>query len=395
MKIKKLVSFLCVLSVLAALFAIPLQASAQTEEDLRNKLNNLENQYKETQKQLNSIEAEQKKEQDYKDLLDKQLYTTSQQIDLLEASISNLNSDIKALETQISSKQKEIDDSYELLKKRIRAIYVLGSTSNLEYLLNSDGYSDFLARSETVKSITRHDKALMDKMAEDKKAIEDKKKSVEDKKAQVAQDKNALDSKQKTLENQSDESEEYLAALKSDTKAYQAQMAKYKKDMEAAEHALDEFMKNYQTDQIYDGKGFAWPVPSISRVSSPYGDRPSFGGFHGGMDISNGHSYGAPIVASAGGTVILAQRWDGHTKDGMQSYGNCVMIDHGKGADGKTYVTLYAHCSTINVSVGQTVKQGQQIGKIGETGNAYGAHLHFEMRVNNKRVNPAGYVKYK
>lgn len=393
--IKKLMSLACVLSVFLALAAVPMQVGAETEQSLRDKLNNLEKQYQAVQNKLDNTKAEQKKEQEYKDLLDEQLYTVAQQVDLLEENISALNKEINTLQAQMDQKQKEMDESYELLKDRIRAIYVLGSTSNLEYLLNADGYSDFLARSETIKNITRHDKALMEQLAADKKEMEEKKKAVEDKKALVAQDRNTLASKEKTLEDKSDESQEYLAALKSDTKAYQAQLAKYKKDMEEAERALDAFMADYTTNEEYDGKGFAWPVPSISRVSSPYGYRASMGDFHKGMDISNGHSLGTPIVASAGGKVILAQKWDGHTKTGMQSYGNCIMIDHGKGEDGKTYVTLYAHCNSINVSVGQTVKQGQQIGKIGNTGNSFGAHLHFEMRVNNDRVNPANYVKYK
>jgi murein DD-endopeptidase MepM/ murein hydrolase activator NlpD len=94
---------------------------------------------------------------------------------------------------------------------------------------------------------------------------------------------------------------------------------------------------------------------------------------HTGVDIGAG--YGSSIRAAADGEVIFA----GH-KGG---YGNCVIVDHGGGV-----ATLYAHCSSMLVSDGQEVKQGQTIARVGSTGMATGPHLHFEVRRNGTPVNP-------
>ncbi len=106
-----------------------------------------------------------------------------------------------------------------------------------------------------------------------------------------------------------------------------------------------------------------------------------YGGYRGhkGMDLTMSSAYGKAVYASAGGTVISAG-WHG-------GYGKCVKIRHSNG-----YVTLYAHMSSILVSVGDTVVQGQQIGRIGSTGNSTGPHLHFEIIINGTQVNPARYI---
>lgn len=128
--------------------------------------------------------------------------------------------------------------------------------------------------------------------------------------------------------------------------------------------------------------GFIWPVPSVHTISSSYGYREG-GKFHTGIDIADGDCYGATIVASKGGTV----EWAGYDDSG---YGNYVIIDHGDG-----YKTLYGHCSSVYVSQGQQVSQGQSICAIGSTGQSFGNHLHFEVRTGDQRSdrqNPLDYV---
>ena len=129
-----------------------------------------------------------------------------------------------------------------------------------------------------------------------------------------------------------------------------------------------------------DGKStgaFVWPLPATKQISSYFGSR--WGSTHGAIDISNGRVYGKPIIASDGGKVVEAG-WH-------YSYGYYVLIDHGNG-----FKTRYAHCSKLNVKVGQRVAQGEYIADVGNTGNSYGAHLHFEIIKNGKLVNPLNYV---
>lgn len=121
-----------------------------------------------------------------------------------------------------------------------------------------------------------------------------------------------------------------------------------------------------------------WPVPYTKNVTSGYGKR--WGTFHSGIDIAANGIKGQPIVAADGGTVSFV-------KQGNSGYGNHLKIDHGNGM-----YTLYAHCSSINVSAGQKVSKGQAIATVGSTGNSTGPHLHFEVIVNNKKQNPKDYV---
>lgn len=113
------------------------------------------------------------------------------------------------------------------------------------------------------------------------------------------------------------------------------------------------------------------------------------GSLHQAIDLrtQNGTDYKRPVYAAEDGTVDQTQNWDGHTKTGMQSYGNMVRIKHAP-YKGKTLQTRYAHLSNYCVKVGQKVKEGELIGFSGVSGNVFGAHLHFEVILNGKRTNP-------
>lgn len=123
---------------------------------------------------------------------------------------------------------------------------------------------------------------------------------------------------------------------------------------------------------------FIWPLPYTDNITSTFGDR--WGTTHGGIDISSSGVYGESVIAADGGTVTFA----GDRDDG---YGYYVIIDHGNG-----YQTYYAHCSSLAVSTGEAVAQGQTIGYVGSTGYSTGPHLHFEIRIDDSQVDPLGYV---
>jgi len=115
--------------------------------------------------------------------------------------------------------------------------------------------------------------------------------------------------------------------------------------------------------------GFIWPL--VGRISSGFGMRGSR--FHAGIDITG--KTGKPIVAAASGRVVSCG-WRG-------SYGYMVQVEHNSGV-----ATLYAHASKILVRKGDWVEKGQTIAHVGSTGYSTGPHLHFEVRVNGKQVNP-------
>lgn len=131
---------------------------------------------------------------------------------------------------------------------------------------------------------------------------------------------------------------------------------------------------------------FIWPlVMHIITAGWTYND----GSAHNAIDLRA--AVGTPVYAAEDGTVDQVQAWDGHTKTGMQSYGNMVRIRHAA-YKGGSLRTRYAHLSKILVSAGQEVKAGDLIGYSGETGNCAGAHLHFEVIYNGVRCNPLNWL---
>lgn len=129
---------------------------------------------------------------------------------------------------------------------------------------------------------------------------------------------------------------------------------------------------------------FCWPCVDLYEVTSPWGGRElqGSGDYHEGIDISGPNAEGCLVVAGAGGTVIEA----GYSSGG---YGNYVIIDHGNGIQ-----TVYGHMldNSLRVYAGQQIGKGEVLGQVGNTGYSFGAHLHFEVRINGIRVNPAPYL---
>ncbi len=120
--------------------------------------------------------------------------------------------------------------------------------------------------------------------------------------------------------------------------------------------------------------GFIFPLPSsCCKLGDAYGGKRN----HKGYDLLA--PYGTPVYAVKEGTVIRSSWYKG--------YGYCVEIDHGNGM-----VTRYGHASSLIARVGQKVTAGTLIARVGQTGDAYGNHVHFEVIINGKRVNPAPYL---
>ncbi len=111
---------------------------------------------------------------------------------------------------------------------------------------------------------------------------------------------------------------------------------------------------------------------------------------HKAVDLVKYKSQLDTIIAHSDGKVVFCQTGKKNNKlaIGNASYGNCVKIDHGNG-----YSTLYAHLALVYVKNGQTVKRGQEIGTMGNTGRSFGAHLHFEVRRDNSHIDPTPYLE--
>jgi murein DD-endopeptidase MepM/ murein hydrolase activator NlpD len=153
-------------------------------------------------------------------------------------------------------------------------------------------------------------------------------------------------------------------------------------ELQAEENHLDSESRELGTLARRGGSGYAGPgctglgvFPADGPITSTFGRR--WGRMHQGLDI--GVPSGSPIYAAFPGVVSFAGRSGG--------YGNLMLVDHGSGC-----VTAYAHQTAFVAGPGDNVTAGQQIGKVGSTGNSTGPHLHFEVRVNGTARDPAGYL---
>lgn len=373
---------------------------ADTIEDKRNELEKLQQEQKEIEASLSklgdSIEDQQAEvNQLIKKItnLEAQIDTYKSQINAVDAQIAQQDKKIAQLNTEITAKEQELAAIIVKLKKRLKAITKTGNYSDFQLLMSMDNYTDYLLKSQVIESVSAHDKALCDKAEQEKAMILAKKAEVEEEKAALQTSKDELVSLKGGLDNQFSSLDKLYKQAQSKRDALEKQQNTYEKRLAAVKKSEDELdreiaalLNGTPPTDTYGGSMY-WPAPTVKRISSGFGKRGS--GSHGGTDISNGRSLGEPIVAAASGTVIKVQKLH-------YSYGNFCMIDHGLDAKGRRIVTLYAHMRYVpSVTVGQKVVGGQtQIGVIGNTGNSFGAHLHFEVRVDGVRVDAVknGYI---
>ena len=213
------------------------------------------------------------------------------------------------------------------------------------------------------------------------------KKELEEEKAQLEKTKSASTAKKNELDALYTAAQKEVKNLQSTVSSYNEQLKKNQQEMEQTDREIERLIRESASTGSYNGGMMFWPVPTVRNYSSKFGER--WGKIHKGLDIANGTIpiYGENIVAAASGTVIYVNKtstWGG-------GYGYYVMVDHGKNAKGVKITTLYAHCSAVLVSVGQTVVGGKTVlARAGRTGNVTGPHLHFEVRENGKQVDPLG-----
>ena len=372
--------------------SLSMAASASTASELENKLDKLEKEQKQLEKDLKALAQDKKNEQKYQATLDKQITSLETQIDTLEQQLEAYSSNIALKEKEIETKSADIEENYELMKQRLAAMQLAGDNSLLEAIFTAQSLSDLLTRAKMIQAIAERDQALINRLSTEKRDIEAAKKEIESDKAQVEAKKKTLDSKKASLQSAYSKSKKHMADIEKEKADYEKRKEQLDKEEAEAQKELDKLYAENPSGGTLSPGGWMFPVPGTRiYISSGYGWRWNNTQYHSGVDIcmwrnSDGSSAinGKNIVAAKAGKVIsVIKKYSSKT-----GYGAYVVIDHGGG-----FSTLYAHCSLISVQQGQTVKQGQVIGKVGNSGNSTGPHLHFEVRINGKHTNPMNYIK--
>lgn len=387
-----------VISASLVVFADETEASSGTTEeeyreqisDLQDKQNQIQEEMKDYNNKIASIKDDKKKQQALANTIDEKISITEKAIEAGLEKITLISGYIDTKSDEIAAKEEDIEYTLQLFRDRVRAIYMTGGYSDtansLIMLLSSRSISEFLTRSEYLERIAKHDKLLVAGLREELAALEEEKAALEAEKAVLEEEKAALEKEQTELEKQLKEAKNSIHDLSAMQKEYEANYQELSALQKQIQAELLDIYKNLQTsNEAYVGGEMMWPVPGYSTISSYYGWRFNNTDFHTGMDITGSGVHGAPVVAANTGTVVFTKNcpYNGYS----YGYGTYIIVDHGGGI-----TTLYAHLSAINVSVGDIVVMGQQIGKVGNTGWSTGAHLHFEVRENGKHVNPLPYV---
>jgi len=321
--------------------------------------------------------------------ISQQLASLEQELEIRELKLKRLNAlyDVQTERFQILRRQYAV--ALDRLNARLVAIYEEDQVDFLELVLSSRSFTEFLDALDYMRAIGEADKAIAERVAEAKLRVRAARKRTGALRDQVGQEarivamrvtqardiRDRLLASKEHLEGARATRQENLAAASAEEREALEEIAELAK----VSSQLAEQIRAAQGGGIGapsvppPSGGFMWPVQGP--VTSPFGWR--WGRMHEGIDI--GAPAGAPVVASAAGTVIYAGELGG--------YGNLVVVDHGGGL-----ATGYAHMSAIGVSSDQQVAQGEVVGLVGSTGHSTGPHLHFEVRVNGAPADPLGYL---
>ena len=370
---------LIIISILIC--AISYVSYAADLNELQDQRNEIQNQIDESNTELSDVNDELTQNSQQIQKLDENIQTT-------EENLENLNKEISAKEEEISKIQEELDEvtqkyntQKELLDARLVAMYETENTNYLDVVLGADSISDFISTYYLISEITSYDIDLLELVESQRQEIEEKSQEINNKKESLEQEKNNQQKTQIALSNTKTLRENYISKLSEEEKALQAKIDEYNNQINEIEAEIKSLAATINFGEDYQGGAMQWPIYGHYTITSNFGMRthPITGVYklHTGVDISAG--IGTDFTAMANGVVVKAE-YNG-------AYGNMVIIDHGGGVQ-----TLYAHGSEIIAQVGQEVKAGDVVLKVGSTGYSTGPHAHFEVRVNGTPVNPLDYV---
>ena len=391
------------------LTAAPLAVQADTVEEIEAKQSALAEKKAELESQIAELESDESTKEAEQALLAEKIDTVRTQISTATDSIDTLNDSITALEESLKNAEAEIEDTMELLKKRLSALYSAGSVSTLEILFNAESLHDFSMRTEMVSSITRRDKMLIEQVSDYMNETAAQREELEKEKTALADEKKLLESSQNELIDLEAENTALLEEIRAEKGEANEALVRTAEEEDALANMMANLIAQMQQQEnsqsqptptptpvpevaptptptpvpsappSYDSsESFQWPLPGYghSSITQYFGNNG-----HKGLDI--GAPEGTPIVASRSGKVMVANNYDSWG----DSWGYYVAIYHDS-----TYSTLYAHMSSVAAYEGQWVNKGDIIGYVGSTGNSTGNHLHFEVYQNGTRVNPSQVV---
>jgi murein DD-endopeptidase MepM/ murein hydrolase activator NlpD len=308
-----------------------------------------------------------------------------------EAELETAEAELKEALERLETLRGRLKRALVVLRERLVAIYTYGSTDMTAVVLSAEDYGDMIARTEYFDAINESDQKLAERVRtlrdEAKKLVRVRKTAkltIEKARDQIAAREQQLEVTRSTLEAREGALLSARAKRRSALNSVQGERHEHEEIAEDLRAQIQqEVMEATGGLPLPAGPlptpsaaGFIWPTEGT--LTSGFGYR--WGRMHEGIDIAAPE--GTPIRAAADGTVVLMQ-----SEYESGGYGNFSCLDHGGGLS-----TCYAHQSSFATSSGASVSQGDLIGYVGNTGHSFGAHLHFEVRINGAATDPMGYL---
>ncbi|MBA3360807.1 MAG: M23 family metallopeptidase [Acidimicrobiia bacterium] len=319
-------------------------------------------------------------------LVDQQILAVQQ----TESQVASLEGQVETLERALAKTAVELSTTEQRLEETAINLYMAASAVPGVDLFSQASVADAAAALAYSSAVFDQDTDVFTAFELLQREEERQRDQIVEKQAQTEAELRRLEEEKANLEIQRDAAANALAVAQAEAANVQELLDSIQRDIASAEEhkdgleadaaALELEIARLSSGEGTAPSGLSWPVNGA--VTSPFGYRvhPILGvrKLHTGIDITA--ASGAPIAASAAGTVILAQTYGG--------YGRTVVIDHGGGL-----TTLYAHQSQIAVSVGQIVGRGALVGYVGCSGSCTGPHLHYEVREDGVPVDPLSYLR--
>lgn len=403
---KRLVSAL--LAVVLVFSAVVL-TSADTIDDLENQQAQLEQEAAGYEQEIEDKQGEIDEQEEYVAALTANIAVVDDEISVIRDKIDYYNGEIALKTENINELNLQAEENMNLLRQRLRSIYLAGDASTIEIVLGAKDFGDFVDKVQLVESLSEYDAELIDGIETQLDDINVEIESLDADKAALETENATLIEKQNELNTLLAENQELLAGLYTEREELDALLDSNSASQSAVEQEIqayydelrrqeEEEKKKQEQEQgdtpqgdgstpIVSTGDWVWPTPGFYDLSSNWAEDRGYS--HGGIDIAGPGIMGATIVAAAGGTVIdvcneCSHNWGKYGSCGCGGgYGNYVWIDHGDGR-----ATIYAHMTDAVAYVGQSVSAGETIGYVGSTGYSTGPHLHFEARYYGERYNP-------
>jgi septal ring factor EnvC (AmiA/AmiB activator) len=383
----------------ATLIAVaPLAAQDSLEMAKRRELEQIQRQARETREAAKQLKGQENQELVRLRRTERDLNMTRRRLRLLQGRRNQLDQQLDATRTDLERSVLTLQSQRARLARRLRDVYKSGSARELEFLLSTRSFGQLLARWDYLVMVAEQDRILLESVENQKATVEAAKTRLESNLTDIDRNARRTSAENRRLDKLRTQRAATVQTIQTQRQSFEAAAAELDRTARSIQRLLtllerkrreeaDRDRAQGRTPEPYTGDfGKAegrLPWPLQGEIIGRFGPEkhPKWGTVvpNNGVDIAA--AVGTPVHAVAKGRVD-------YTSEDYESYGQMIILNHGDG-----YYTLYAHLSEIDVTVGQEVAPGQQIGRSGDSGSLKGPELHFEVRKGGASLDPQSWLR--